>query len=615
MAAPVQIAPRQDAGVDLFYLPPGNQPPNIFASFWQNYLAARSPYAQKAYASALAGQSPKEQYAALAAIAKAREARMTEEDKNWRAQLASDTQVSGQGHADYRSQLAWDSAIKSSTIRGNASITSSKIGRDAELIKAGTLDRPAQEILGNYRTEMEGAQRDLNDALGAGDEAGAKAAVLAMQEATANARSTADNLPPMQQDALSRAVQSQPLIVSDPDLQDVIRGIQGNAFGAPPQIEAPDYGGVGYSGGPPAPAGAPDTTISRSRSISERMSAPSTSAGPPGSTLEQRQETPSTAASSGAPIPATTTPRKPAEAPTGSPGPSSSSTEFDDLESKVESVPRPDPANFNFFAPGFGLGTPARRGSARAAPGREPPSRASAVADRLRSKPDVMDKPAGEKPVDLYPERKAPTPANQTGTFRPGWAPAGAAGPAKPIGPAKPAASPKRPQRPAAKVPAAAPAKAGVGPAPGGGPGAGDVKVRESRPDPGGGAGDVKTRESRPEPGGGMGDVKAAEAEPNPSASGPPMKRQNGTGRTEEEIRSMVALSPAGQIADRLTDRIGASMRPDDIPNNGVVFPTPFTPDTINSMATRLADMVPRGKDSPLDQMIAKRKATEAAKK
>lgn len=525
MPAPQAVPSSVPGGVGLYYVPPGNQPPNIVASFWHNYLATRSPYAQAAFKSTLSAQSPKEQYAALAAIAKARQAMMAEEGKNSRAELNSETQLAGQGHADYRSQLAYRSAIQSAGIRGSATMGAAKYGYDAARIKAGTIDpSTGGRVVSDFRTRSEAAQRQLSDALEAGDEAGAREAGLAYQQAVSAARDATSQMnDPLQEDAVAREIQGMPMLISDPDVQDALHKTISGSFGVSREPPIEDLGGVGGDANPPPPPRGLDpqsstTTTKRSESIATRMREP-TSAGPPGMPSapppspttsggeRQRAEgQPSGTSTSSSSASSSSAPRS------RDPGVAARSTAgdpFADLEERVtaSSADRANPADFNFYGRGFGVFGDGREREARRRPGGGPASRAERIANDLAEPAPAPKKAA----ADLYPAapKAAPGPVNQPGTFRPslgGLAPKGAPGPAKPIpAPAAPTKRPRsssksttvKPAAAASSTPSPPPSKVGL---PRAGGGAGDVKVAEAKgepPRPGGGAGDVKLKESR----------------------------------------------------------------------------------------------------------------------
>lgn len=536
MPAPQAVPSSVPGGVGLYYVPPGNEPPNLFAAFWHNYLVARSPYAQAAYKQTLAAQDPKSQYAALAAIAKAREAMMAEEGKMTRATMTAQSQHESQTHADYRSKLAWDAAIHSAQIRGNATMGAARYNYEGDVLKAGVLDTAGQQILGDYRTRSEAAQRALAEALQTAtspDDPKVQAAALDYQRAVSNARDAADNLPPQQQDALARAIQAQPMLISDPDLQDAMRTTQASAFGTsrpPPLI---DLGGVGYSGGPPeAPPPEPPSTSTRtststSAGIANRVRAPvgppaPSSAGPPGSSPAP-SPSPTTSGSTstragGQPGGTAPPPPSPASSSSAISAPretsvaarSSAGDPFADLEAQVKGAPKPaSPADFNFYGRGFGVY--GRDKEARA----EPSSRGHDIARRARKGDEAAPPPAPshEAPKSPYPATAKPLSGYPSVASK---QTVGATGADAVVGPPKPAADAKAASKPvpgaktadkllAQKEPTAAPGGAKAArPA---GAGMGDVKVAEAqsaKEEPGrkttapyAGAGDVKVAEAR----------------------------------------------------------------------------------------------------------------------
>ncbi len=311
-----QIGATNDAGIGIYYVPPGEQPPNAFASFWSNFLAARAPSAMAAFKARMAAMSPQAQYEALGAMSRSTEGLVRsfgEIEKETLGNESSERIEGSQATSRY-----WDGLVRNrvAELGASAQVSAARIGLESDRIKAGVLDRPAQEIAGEFSARMSGLQEQLNRATMAGDGGRVEQITGDIERTIANAKAKANaaGITGPQYDSLARTLGSIPMVLQDAESQNELRRTIEGTFGRPGevQIDLPGAGGSALPSmdqlyrptgrSPGAVGGAPP---SKSRAMAEQMLGPAPSsrstpsAGPPEPTPERRTGPPGTSPASG----------------------------------------------------------------------------------------------------------------------------------------------------------------------------------------------------------------------------------------------------------------------------------------------------------------------------
>lgn len=300
MAAPQQIGPSVALAANpVFYVPPPDQPPNVFASFWSGFMQTRTPWATDLFKARLAALDPRAKAEFLTRLAKI--------DADRLAQQEATRRVFAQKEQDYLKQiveiLKSDNLLKGTETRSFVDLGIARGKAEQARFAAQQVDpRKTQPIIDQLTSDLSSVQANLQRELtGANRPEVVNGLVQEAEGARSRAVQAMDaaGLDQVQRSLVGQAIftdlERGPLSQSRaPGADLAVRALQraaGAVEGGPPPAEPTFRGGAPGERGPVAQfaqqefqrlteGGAPTTTETRAE-VSRRGAAP-TGAAPAG---------------------------------------------------------------------------------------------------------------------------------------------------------------------------------------------------------------------------------------------------------------------------------------------------------------------------------------------
>jgi hypothetical protein len=349
MPAPQPIG-NAESGITLYYVPPDNEVPNIFASFWANYLKTRTPWANQVFTARLKAMDPGAQAKALASLEAQRVALMKIQAGNEQeaAKLANarDIESSQAKRGFYQSDIsAYNAEVGASATKAAAAM-----GLEGDVIKAGTLTDRSKQILGEHRTREQAVQLELDRAAALGPTPEGKAAYqLAQQhmdQVMANTKRQIETVPPVERSSLLSTIQGDPMALQNAQAQTYVQRMR-SGLGTAGNIEVP-LPGVGSRNRPDRPestdlppldVGGDGRQLRTPRSVAAEMSSGGAAEPSRGNGRGSRSATTSTPSSTSAGPPGPSSGTR-APSPTARPSPEESAPEPDERSSARSAVDR-----------------------------------------------------------------------------------------------------------------------------------------------------------------------------------------------------------------------------------------------------------------------------------
>lgn len=245
MAAPQQITGGDTGGVAVFYAPPAGQAPNAGAQFLSAFVGQRVENAKQLLAMRLAALDPSARHAALADLARTRQANL--------AQIASTERqrISSAADRDVAAKAFYGELVKLHGIdqQVQGGLAEKRMELAAKRYEARALTPRSQEMLEDAQRALALAAQEYDQARQLPDESARLAAtdeahrnLIARMAATKRAALSLQSSD--ERDALAGRINDMvgAYNLNDEALQDKMGRIVANVFQRPPEIAAPSEG-------------------------------------------------------------------------------------------------------------------------------------------------------------------------------------------------------------------------------------------------------------------------------------------------------------------------------------------------------------------------------------
>jgi hypothetical protein len=244
-APPILASDPSLSGIGLFYVPM-SPVPNPGAEFLANFTRRRLQVAQQMFAARLRALDPSARYDAMAKLADTRQKHLAQLAESERARARNEIDAA----ASYNGLIGKALDYKGNEVRARAGIQEAQIGLEGNLIQARQVrTEAARNVVADVRDILGTTQLRLEEARRAGDKDAEDRALDQLSRRIANAELAAQDLQPMEREAVASEVQQAlgGFQLNDPQLRDDVMQLVTPSF--QPQSEIP-IGRYGVSAPP-----------------------------------------------------------------------------------------------------------------------------------------------------------------------------------------------------------------------------------------------------------------------------------------------------------------------------------------------------------------------------